>query len=124
MTLLQLFLNIFKIFISSCHILQVPVGQNFDTLPHLRVFLLVLKYSYPYSEFSGPYFLVFGLNTERYGLSLCVQSECRKIQTRKTTNTDTFRGVFFITFVAHEHFFNENLNEHSPVKNKIMKICI
>ena len=36
---------------SVCHILPVPVGQSFDTLPHLRVFLLVLKYSYPYSEF-------------------------------------------------------------------------
>ena len=33
--------------------------------------------------FSGPYFPAFGLNTERYGVSLCIQSECGKIRTRK-----------------------------------------
>ena len=27
-------------------------------------------------SFSGPYFPVFGLNTERYIVSLCIQSEC------------------------------------------------
>ena len=36
-----------------------------------------------YWRFSGPYFPAFGLNTERY-------SECGKIRTRKTLNTDTF----------------------------------
>ena len=29
--------------------------------------------------FSGPYFSLFGLNTERYSVSLRIQSECRKI---------------------------------------------
>ena len=29
------------------------------------------------------YFPIFGLNTERYEVSLCIQSECRKIRTRK-----------------------------------------
>ena len=33
--------------------------------------------------FSGPYFPAFRLNTERYFVSLRIQSECRKIQTRK-----------------------------------------
>ena len=45
-------------------------------------------------NFSGPYFLVFGLNTERYAAFLCIQFECRKIRTRKTPNTDTFHAVF------------------------------
>ena len=36
------------------------------------------------------YFRVFGLNTERYGVSLCIQSECQKIRTRITPNMDTF----------------------------------
>ena len=41
-------------------------------------------------SFSGPYFPAFGLNTGRYGVFLRTQSECRKIGTRKTLNTDTF----------------------------------
>ena len=44
-------------------------------------------------SFSGPYIPAFGLNTERYGVSLCIQSECGKIQTGKTPNTDTFHAV-------------------------------
>ena len=42
---------------------------------------------------SGPYFPSFGLNTERYGLPLCIQSECGKTRTRKTPKTDTFQAV-------------------------------
>ena len=41
-------------------------------------------------SFSGPHFPAFGLNTERYGLFLLIQSECVKTRTRKTPNTDTF----------------------------------
>ena len=36
-----------------------------------------------YEVFSGPYFPAFGLDTERYGISLHIQSECGKIRTRK-----------------------------------------
>ena len=38
-------------------------------------------------------FPAFGLNTESYGESLCIRSECRKIRTRKTPNTGTFYAV-------------------------------
>ena len=38
-----------------------------------------------YGDFSGPYFPVFGLNTERHFLSLRIQSECGKIRTRKNS---------------------------------------
>ena len=41
-------------------------------------------------SYSGPYFLTFGLNTERYFVFCCIQSKCRKIQTRITPNTETF----------------------------------
>ena len=34
-------------------------------------------------SFSGPYFPAFGLNTERYGVSLRIQSEYGEIRTRK-----------------------------------------
>ena len=44
-------------------------------------------------SFSSPYFTAFGLITERYGASLRIQSECRKIRTRKTPNTDNFHGA-------------------------------
>ena len=44
-------------------------------------------------SFSGPYFLAFGLNTERCRVSSCIQSELGKIRTRKTPNTDTFHAV-------------------------------
>ena len=44
-------------------------------------------------SFSGPYFPAFGLNTERYGVSLRIQSECRKKRTRKSLNTDNFYAV-------------------------------
>ena len=29
-------------------------------------------------SYSGPHFSTFGLNTERYSISLCIQSECGK----------------------------------------------
>ena len=34
-------------------------------------------------SFSGPYFPVFGLITEVYGVNLCIQSEYGKIRSRK-----------------------------------------
>ena len=37
---------------------------------------------------SGPYFPVFRLNTQNYGINLCIQSEYRKIWTR---NNSLFR---------------------------------
>ena len=38
-----------------------------------------------YGAFPGPYFPAFALNTERYSVSLCIQSECRKIRARKNS---------------------------------------
>ena len=39
---------------------------------------------------SGPLFLATGLNMERYGVSLGIESEFGKIWSRKTPNTNTF----------------------------------
>ena len=44
-------------------------------------------------RYSGPHFPAFRLNTERYGESLHIQSECEKVRTRVTPNTDTFYAV-------------------------------
>ena len=44
-------------------------------------------------SFSAPYVQAFGLNTEKYEVSLRIQSKCGKIWTRKTPNIDTFKAV-------------------------------
>ena len=41
----------------------------------------------------GPYFSIFGLSLERYGVPLRIQFKCEKIWTRKIPNTDTFDAV-------------------------------
>ena len=51
---------------------------------------------FKYVVFSGPYFPLFGLNTERYGVSQIwsTQSECNKTRTRITPNKDTFDALY------------------------------
>ena len=48
-------------------------------------------------SFFGPYFPSFGLNTERYGVSLGIHSECGKKRTRK----NSVFGHFSPTSVIH-----------------------
>ena len=48
---------------------------------------------------SGPYFPAFGLNTERYRVSLRILSECGKIRTTKKSKLDTFHTVQRLLFV-------------------------
>ena len=48
-------------------------------------------------SYSGPYFPAFGLNTERYFVSLRIQSEWRKIRTRKSS----VFGQFSCSVVLH-----------------------
>ena len=52
----------------------------------------ILREKCSYSEIYGPYFPVFGLNKERYSVSLRIQPECGKIRTRKAPNKDTLRS--------------------------------
>ena len=66
---------------SSSFILQVAL--QLSTSPS-RQYYTAWKVS-KYGVFSNLYFLVFGLNTERYGVSLRYQSKRRKIQTRKNS---------------------------------------
>ena len=44
-------------------------------------------------SYSGPNFPAFELNTERYSVSLRIQSKCGKMRTRITPNTDTFYAL-------------------------------
>ena len=57
---------------------------------------LSLRKSVRIRSHSGPHFPAFELNTERYSVSLHIQSECRKIRTRITPNTDTFYAVYLL----------------------------
>ena len=51
-------------------------------------------------SYSGPHFPVFGLNVERYSVSLRIQSECGKMQARITPNMSTFYVVQIILIMA------------------------
>ena len=44
-------------------------------------------------SYSGPHFPAHGLNTEKYGVSLRIQSEYGKMRTRIIPNTNTFHTV-------------------------------
>ena len=46
-----------------------------------------------FGGFSGPYFPVFGVNTEIYRVTTRINSEYSKIRTRKTPKLDFFRLV-------------------------------
>ena len=44
-------------------------------------------------SYSGPHFPAFGLNTDRYEVSIRIQSDCRKIRTRITPYTANFHAL-------------------------------
>ena len=58
-----------------------------------------------YGVLSGPYFPVFGLNTEIYSVIFRIQSECSKIRSRK----DSVFGLFHAVQVASPLFSTNNL---------------
>ena len=81
--------------------------------------------------FSGPHFPPFGLNTERYKVSFRIQSECQKMRTRITPNTDTFYALtvgLYIPVYDHvvqiilvkllEILIRTRQNEQNTIKNK------
>ena len=57
--------------------------------------------SVPIRSYSGPHFPAFGLNTERCGVSLYMQSKCGKMRTRITRNTDAFYAVSDLEVSSH-----------------------
>ena len=61
-------------------------------------------------SYSVLYFPAFGLNMERYSVSLCIQSECGKIRTSITRNTDTFQAVIPIDNNSIEVNMKDNNN--------------
>ena len=55
-------------------------------------------------SYSDPLFYAFGLNIERYYVSLRIQSECGKMRTRITPNTDPFYAVKVTSLIVILHF--------------------
>ena len=62
-------------------------------------------------SYSGPHFSAFGLNMERYCVSLRIQSECGKIRTGITRNTDSFFVVFLASYLSQEKLSRGSLSE-------------
>ena len=62
-------------------------------------------------SYSGQYFPTFGLKRELYGVSLRIQSKCRKIRTRITPNTVTFYPM--IKLWLFNKLFGKFLLDHS-----------
>ena len=60
-----------------------PALQNNHLLVIIDVYSSTASKLSKYGLFSGPYFPAFGLNTERYSVSLRIQSECGKMRTEK-----------------------------------------
>ena len=62
-------------------------------------------------SYSGLHFPTFGLNTERYPISLLIQTECGKMRTRKIPNTDIFHAVMITTvFIGLKKDLGPNLS--------------
>ena len=91
------------------------------------VYNLASQYSFTLHEsvrvwsFSGPYFPAFGLNTEKYGVSLPIQFKCGKIRTRKLR----IRTLFTQCYVDRYHleyscrYFG---NTFEKLKQQILKV--
>ena len=75
--------------------------MNFPCHPTRKYCLITAWKVSKYGVFSSPYFPAFGLDTERYGVSLRIKSECGKIRSRKIPYLDTFHAV-----KKHTHHFN------------------
>ena len=58
-----------------------------------------------YGVFSGLYLRVLGQNTERFSVSLRIQSECGKMQTRKNSGFGHFSRSARLTFSKHNWNF-------------------
>ena len=64
-------------------------------------------------SYCGLYFPAFGLNTERYGVSLRNQSKCGKIRTRITPNTDTFHTLAIWIISQRKTFWRHKILERN-----------
>ena len=79
-------------------ILKITDVETISTnVTEMDLLNIVIKFNTAQSvriqSYSAPYFFAFGLNTERYEVSVRVQSKCGKMWTRITPDKDTFHVV-------------------------------
>ena len=72
-----------------------------------------------YGVFSGPYFPVFGLNTEIYGLNIRIQSECRKIRTKENSVFGHFSRS--VVYCFHDPCYNWDEDGLQFLRKKIVE---
>ena len=58
---------------------------------------MTLRKKCPYSKIFEPYFLEFGFNTEIYGVTFRIQSECEKMRIGNIPNANTFHAMIYAT---------------------------
>ena len=97
------------IFFSSIKFLEIFCKIKLDECrTYWEVVTWALREKCAYSElFWSPFFLhfpTFGLNTDRYSVSLRIQFECGKIRTRITSTMDTFYAVELSRKYAHKGY--------------------
>ena len=105
--------NIFKTkFLTIRYIFFTMIWHNKAWRHWLLSVGLRCKKSVLIQSFSGPYFPAFGLDTDRYSLSLRIQVEYGKIPTRKTPNTNTIHALLSSKYVCFS-----SLKEHEDLEN-------
>ena len=67
-------------------------------------------------KFPGPYFPAFGLNSERYSVTVRIQSKYGKIWTRKIAAMDTFHAVCYTDFFIKDLPTSNNPNGENHKK--------
>ena len=72
--------------------------QLIATKRSIKVLKFTLREKCPYSELFCRHFPAFGLNTERYRVSVRFQSGCGKMRARITPNMDTFYSVLVMVY--------------------------
>ena len=75
-------------------------------------------------SFCIPYFSAFRLNTERYGVSLRIQSKYGKMPIRKAPNTDTFHavhGIWYVESARYYYYYKLNNLKNIQISNKSNK---
>ena len=71
-------------------------------------------------SYSGPHFPTFGLNIERYSVSLRIQSECGKMRNRIPPNTATLYAV-----IVEWKFINSSPKlDSQPYVRSIYALCL
>ena len=88
--------SIFKMTFDKTFMEKISVFQSSSQTSYKFLGTVHYVKSVRIRNYSGLYFPAFELNTERYFVSLLIQSKCGKKRIRITPNTDTFDAVVSI----------------------------